>query len=159
MSTATKTRHRSTNGHATAKDVAQSAPTPAGSVTMDAGAVLEAKAALESLAGLRIPYASAMAIRRALRAVTGPAEDIEAEKQKLIKTLAQRDAAGAVDYDRETGRIYFGENHEAYAAGYAELMETQITIPAGPIPASALEIESIEPAILFALGDLLLDDL
>ena len=159
MSTATKTSHRSTNGHATAKDVAQSAPTPAGSVTMDAGAVLEAKAALESLAGLRIPYASAMAIRRALRAVTGPAEDIEAEKRKLIESMAQRDANGDVVWSRETGRIDFGENAGAYSAGYTDLMDTEIAVPTAPIPASSLEIETIEPAILFALGDLLLDDL
>ena len=157
MST-TQTKTKAGNGHATARDVAQSVPQEQ-AITMRAGDVLEAKAALESLAGLRIPYASAMAIRRALRAVAGPAEDIEAEKRKLIEAQAKRDANGDVVWSRETGRIDFGENAGAYSAGYADLMDTEIAVPTAPIPASSLEIETIEPGILFALGDLLLDDL
>lgn len=157
MATATKTR-TATNGKAAARDLRQSVPDV--ETELRAGDVLSARDALEVLAQQRIPFRSAMAIRRALRAVGGAAADVQAEREKIINEYALRNDDGEIVFDPKNGRIEFGENRQAYAAAHTELMDTVVTVATAPVPASLLEeIDEIEPAILLGLGDLLMDDL
>ena len=157
MATATKTR-TATNGKATVRDLRQSVPDV--ETDLRAGDVLSARDALEVLAQQRIPFRSAMAIRRALRAVGGAAADVQAEREKIINEYALRNDDGEIVFDPKNGRIEFGENRQAYAAAHTELMDTVVTVATAPVPASLLEeIDEIEPAILLGLGDLLMDDL
>lgn len=153
----TATKERAANGAVTPTDLAQSTTTPG--ISMAAGDILDAHAALEQIAQTRIPFAAAMAVRRALRAVGAAADDVKAERQKLIEAMAQRDDADQIIWDRQTGAIEFGDNRATYADAARELLETEIELDMAPIPASILDLGNVEPAILFALGDLLLDDL
>lgn len=125
--------------------------------TMQNNDVVVANLALQQLAQMRLPLATAMQVRRLLRAVRPVAADVQAEREKLIEQYAVM-VAGKPEVD-ERGLVNFGDKKEAYVAAHRELMALEAEIDAPLLHASTLELEEVQPALLVDLGDLLVDDL
>lgn len=129
-------------------------------LTMRNDEVLVAHEALQMLAQMRLPTATAMQVRRLIRIVGETAEDVRAERLKLVQTHALLDELGAPQAD-DQGKIVFESDSErqAYGAANRELMALKVEIEALPLRASELGIKEIQAALLVALDDLLVDDL
>ena len=128
-------------------------------VTMRYEQVLVAHRALMLLAQMDLPRETAMHIRRLVRVVGPPAEDAQEERRKLLRLHAQLDERGQVVAD-EHGQVQFesDEKRSDYEEAHRELMELEADLEVRQLRASALP-ESVKPALLIALDDLLLDDL
>lgn len=128
-------------------------------LTMRSDEVLVAHDALQALAQMRLPTATAMQVRRLVRIVGPTVEDVRAERLKLVQAHALLDELGAPQTD-DQGKILFESDDErqAYGAAHKELMALEVEVEALPLRASELGIKEIQAALLVALGDLLEDD-
>lgn len=114
--------------------------------------------ALQELAGLALPVAGAMKVRRIMRAVAAQAEDVEAERMKLIRAHAMRGDDDQVAPD-EHGNAQFAsdEDQDAFMAALSELMAATWEPEARLAAADLGERVEVRPAVLVALGELLED--
>lgn len=124
-------------------------------ITMRNSEALQALWALRELAELALPVAGALRVRQVMRALQALAEDVEAERMKLLKAHAIVDEKGQPVPD-ERGQAQFEDGKQAdYTAAHAELMEAPWQHEYG-IRVSDLGTKvEVKPSLLVALGNLL----
>lgn len=134
-------------------------------VTLTNTQAMQAHAGLTELAGLLLPPAGALRIRRITRELRAHLQDVEAERKKLIEAHAARADDGRIIALGEDGKPVPGgsgvvqfANDEARAAfdsGYTALMsatwETEYPVRASDLGTSA----AMRAETLLALGELL----
>ncbi|MEZ4558745.1 MAG: hypothetical protein R3A10_07925 [Caldilineaceae bacterium] len=130
------------------------------SITMANKDIAMAHEALLALAQMRVPTQTAMKVRRLARAVGPIAEDMQEERRKLIRQHGDLDEHGEVQSD-DAGKILFktDDDREAFTAAMKELLDLQTTLELQPLRATEIGVKEIQPSVLVALGDLLVDDL
>ena len=111
--------------------------------------------ALGKLAEVRLPMRTGLQIRSMMRTLNQVGEDIEAERQKLVEQLAEKDADGKPLV--ADGMYVFGDRLAEFEAGFAELMACEVSGLPAPLTGSQLGDASIEPHVLLQLGGLLAD--
>jgi hypothetical protein len=122
--------------------------------------LLDGLSALLKICELKLPLKTGLKIRSMARSLNHLAQDIEAERQKLIEEFALKDDGGKpviVDVGNGVGRYEFAD-----LAGYSQAYNELMSLPAEGQPAPLKEQElgnlEIEPSVLVLLGDLLVED-
>jgi len=122
----------------------------------------QATSALNAIAQRRMSFAAALRVRRLIKEIKAHLDDAEAERQKLIEQYAERDANGEmvrtnVSADGSQWQ-YKLTNMAAFQASYNELLETEVEVSETITVADLESVGDIEPAVLIALGPLLVDE-
>jgi hypothetical protein len=128
-------------------------------VRMSSAAVLSALAGLKELSGVALPVRAALKVRRLLRELGSIAEDVEAERVRLLAQYARKGADGQPEAD-ERNQARFGDDaaRESFERDYNELMGSEHAVTGEAIRAAELgESAVVKPAALAALGELLED--
>lgn len=126
---------------------------------MSSAATLAALAGLKELSGVALPVRAALKVRRLLRELGSIAEDVEAERLRLLAQYARKGADGQPAAD-ERGQARFSDDaaREAFECEYTELMRSEHVVTGEALRAAELgESAVVKPAILAALGELLED--
>ncbi len=129
--------------------------------TLTNAEALSALGALQELAGQRVPFALALKMRRVLRRLREQAEDVEAERQKLIERYGERDEAGALvrrDVSPDGQRwTYPLADAEGFTREYSALLA--ITLECEGFTVDELAgLKEVTAAQLEALGGLLVEE-
>ncbi len=117
------------------------------------GEALQALAAMRQLAGLKMPFGPAMAVRKMVRELDAVAQDAEAERQKLIVAHAVMGEDGKPTVE---GNRYVFADPLAFERAYADLMAAEVEI-ATALTAKGMDSVEVEPSLLLALGPLLVE--
>lgn len=120
----------------------------------------EAVHALGKLAEVRLPVSTGLQIRGMIRKLNELAEDIEAERLKLVNALCEKDAEGnpvITDVGNGMGSYQFGANLAEFNSFFNDLMNCEAVGLPTALAAHQLGDVSIEPFVLMKLGELLDD--
>jgi len=119
---------------------------------MDNIEVLNVLAACRELTEVKMPFGAAMSLRKLYREVSSIAEDIEAERQKLLKEYGKKkDGELVLDGDK----VVF-EDEDGFVKAYDGLLRTEVEV-INRVKASQFSNVEIEPKWLIALGEALED--
>lgn len=126
---------------------------------MSSLAALAALAGLKELSGVALPVRAALKVRRLLRELGSIAEDVEAERVRLLAQYARKGADGQPEADeRNQARFSDDAARESFERDYNELMASEHAVTGEVIRAVELgESAVVKPAVLAALGVLLED--
>ena len=127
-------------------------------VTLSNAQVVQALAALRQLAQERVPVIGALRMRKVIRTLQERADDIEAERRKLLEMHGQKKEDGTLDTD-DKGNVRFFDQAavEAFAKEYEELMAATLDTEY-PIRVSDLGKIDVSTQTVMALGDLLVEE-
>ena len=127
-------------------------------VTLSNVQVVQALGALKQLAQERVPVVGALRMRKVIRTLQEQADDIEAERRKLLETHGQKKEDGTLDAD-EQGNVRFLDQAamESFAKEYEELMAATLETEY-PIRVSDLGKIEVSTQTVMALGDLLVEE-
>lgn len=128
---------------------------------MKNGELPVALAALRTLSEKKMPVKTGLKIRTMLRSLSHLAEDVEAERKKLIDALSVKGEDGqpvVVQLDNGLGRYDFGNNLGEFERCYNELMNLDASGRPSPLTVAELGEIEIEATVLIGLGDLLEDE-
>ena len=117
------------------------------------GEALRALKAVSQLAEMKMPFGSAMAVRKMVRELGQVSEDAEAERQKLILSHA---VVGEDGNPKVEGNRYVFADPWAFERAYADLMAAQVEVPTA-LTAKGMDSVEVEPSLLLALGPLLVE--
>jgi len=120
---------------------------------MNGTGVLNALSACNELIVVKMPFGAAMALRKLVRELSGLAEDIEAERQKLLKQYAELDDDGKIVAKDGNAII---EDQDGFNQAYQELLATDVKVE-HKIQAPLFDGTEVEPRLLLLLGDALED--
>lgn len=112
--------------------------------------------ALNKLSTIKLPVKTALKVRNMMRSLHHLAEDVEAERIKLIEELAEKDDTGKPVI--ENNQFQFGARLGEFNTAYEELMNCDAAGMPSPLKAYELDGIAIEPLLLYQLGDLLVDE-
>jgi hypothetical protein len=125
-------------------------------VTLDNKNTFLCQRGLAALAKERLPIATALRVRRLLRATEARLQDVEAVRQGLLRQHAALDEAGDPLADNGAVRFPSPQARAAFEADYDELLAQTWECPETLAPKDLGEI-SVTPETLYLLGDLLDD--
>lgn len=124
--------------------------------------VNSALGALGALSGERLPMATALHIRRGLRLLDPLWQDNEAERLKLVEMYADRDSDGKKLFDvMENGGISYRiapKHRETFNEQLKELRGQTVEVDWSIKLSELSRLAEIAGAVLFSLGDLLIED-
>jgi hypothetical protein len=126
---------------------------------MSSLAALAALAGLKELSGVALPVRAALKVRRLLRELGSIAEDVEAERVRLLAQYARKGADGQPEADeRNQARFSDDAARESFERDYNELMASEHLVTGEALRAAELgDSVVVKPAVLVALGELLED--
>ena len=110
--------------------------------------------ALSELADMSLPMATAMKVRRIVRALVPHLQDVEAERSKLVERHARKDAEGHVVTENGQWAFDSVEDREAFVAQANELMDLEWE-PPERIATLELEGREVRARVLIGLGEVL----
>lgn len=129
-------------------------------ITTTLGALAAGDQALARLAALRLPVKAAYHIAKLTRLVAEEVAHFHAERMALIRELGVTRAPTPEEQARgQAGAVVqvAPEHVETFQARIQELAAIEVTIAWGPISLALLDGQSIAPADLMALGNLIVE--
>lgn len=118
-------------------------------------AALDAFRAASELSTRKLPFGPAMAIRKLVRELTAIQTDYDAERIKLLEQYAKKDDKGQFILVDNEAQFENGQR-EAFAVVHQELLNAPVEVSAY-LETRGLDKIEVEPVILVALGDLLVE--
>ena len=115
--------------------------------------VLNALSACNELIEVKMPFGAAMALRKLVRELSSLAEDVEAERQKLLKQYAELDDDGQIVVKDGNAVI---KDQTGFEQAYQDLLTTEVQVE-HKIQAPMFDNIEVEPRLLVLLGDTLDD--
>lgn len=131
-------------------------------VTLTNGQVQAAVPILNRLVMLKVPFRTALKMRKVIRQINEHLAGVEAERQKLLEEYADHDEAGKV-VTKKTAEgleeVQFTEplKRQAFAAEYQALLETA-AFECEPLTVADLERMEVTTADLLTLGELVAEE-
>jgi hypothetical protein len=131
-------------------------------VTLTNGQVQEAVPVLHRLVMLKVPFRTALKMRKVIRQINEHLAGVEAERQKLLEEYADHDEAGKMVTKRTPeglDEVQFAEplKRQAFEAEYRALMDTA-AFECEPFAVADLEKMEVTTADLLTLGELVAEE-
>ena len=128
--------------------------------TMTYAEVADAYLAAQLLGKLELPVApTGLKLRRMIREFKALTDDLEEERQKLLKSYAIRDEQGNLQTvqkpDGTSKYVFEPANEKLYNERFNQLVQALVEVKTHPIKSTELAGIKLPAEILFALGQML----
>lgn len=106
--------------------------------------------ALNTLAQRKLPVSASFVVSRNLKVLQPVLEDIEQQRQDILKEYATTDDKGELVKGKD-GEAQFENGRDDFMEAFVELLETETEVSVTKLKLSAFRDAEIEPALLFNL--------